>query len=78
MVSQYHLVLLPPKDILDQIRKMAEDREAVLDDVKVRVEWKKHVLAQAKKDREEEEREKRKFLIALEQKANLYSGICSN
>ena len=58
MVSEYHRVLLPPKDMLDQIRRMAEDREFILEDVKVRVDWQKHVLAKEKKEREDQEREK--------------------
>jgi hypothetical protein len=44
--------------MLDQIRRMSEDREAVLDDVHVRVVWQKHVIEQANKDKKEQEREK--------------------
>jgi splicing factor 3A subunit 1 len=58
MVSEYNRVLLPPKDMLDQIRRMAENREAVLDDVQSRVVWQKHVIEQANKDKQEQEREK--------------------
>ena len=59
MVSEYNRVLLPPKDMLDQIRRLAEDREAVLDDIKVRVTYQKHIMEQAQKDKQEQEREKR-------------------
>jgi splicing factor 3A subunit 1 len=58
MVAEYNRVLLPPKSMLDQIQKMAEDKEAILDDVKVRVTWQKHVLEQASKEKQEQEREK--------------------
>jgi hypothetical protein len=66
MVSQYHNVLLPPKGMLDQTRRLAEDAEAVLDDIKVRVAWQKHVLEQAQKDKQEQEREKRKLPFPLQ------------
>jgi splicing factor 3A subunit 1 len=58
MVSEYNRVLLPPKGMLDQIRRMAEDKEAVLDDVHVRVVWQKYIIEQANKDKQEQEREK--------------------
>jgi hypothetical protein len=60
MVAEYHLVLLPPKGTLDQIRRMAEDKEAVLDDVQVRVVWQKHIIEQENKARQDQEREKSK------------------
>jgi len=62
MVAEYNKVLLPPKDVLDKVRRLAEDKEAVLDDIKVRVVWQKHVLEQAQKDKQEQEREKRTSL----------------
>jgi splicing factor 3A subunit 1 len=58
MVSEYHRVLLPPKDMLDQVRRLAEDKEAILDDIQVRVAWQKHILEKASKDKQEQEREK--------------------
>jgi Surp module len=58
MVSEYNRVLLPPKGMLDQIRRMAEDKEAVLDDVHVRVVWQKYIIEQANKDKQEQERER--------------------
>lgn len=75
MVAQYHRVLLPPKDILDRIQHMAEDREAVLDDVKVRVAWQKHVLEQDRKDKEEQEREKRISPLTLSSRFSLLSCL---
>jgi splicing factor 3A subunit 1 len=60
-VGQYHNVLLPPKGMLDQVRRLAEDREAILDDIKVRVVWQKHIVEQTQKEKQEQEREKRKF-----------------
>jgi splicing factor 3A subunit 1 len=59
MVTEYHLVLLPPKDMLEQIRRLADDREAILEDVKIRVDYQKHILEKERKDKAEEEREKR-------------------
>jgi splicing factor 3A subunit 1 len=58
MVSEYNRVLLPPKNTLDQIRKMAEDREAVLDQVQGRVTWQKHIIEQTNKEKHDQEREK--------------------
>ena len=58
MVGEYNKVLLPPKDMLDKARRLAEDKEAVLDDIKVRVVWQKHILEQQQKDKQEQEREK--------------------
>jgi splicing factor 3A subunit 1 len=59
MVAEYHLVLLPSGDRLNHVQKLAEDNEAVLDDVQVRVVWRKHVLKKASEDKAEQEREKR-------------------
>ena len=65
MVGQYNRVLLPSKDVSSKIRRLAEDREAVLDEIRGRVEWQKYVLQQEKKDKEEAEREKRTTRLTL-------------
>ena len=62
MVSEYNRVLLPPKDMFEKVRRLAEDKEAVLDDIKVRVVWQKHVIEQAQKDKQEQEREKSMYV----------------
>jgi len=62
MIAEYNLVLLPPKDMIARVQKLAEDKEAILDDIQVRVAWQKHVIEQQTKDREEQEREKRTSL----------------
>jgi splicing factor 3A subunit 1 len=59
MVAEYNKVLLPSKDMLDKVRRLAENKETILEDIKVRVVWQKHVLEQAHKDKQEQEREKR-------------------
>ena len=59
MVGQYNRVLLPSKEVSSKIRRLAEDREVVLDEIRSRVDWQKYVLQQEKKDKEEAEREKR-------------------
>lgn len=58
MVAEYNKVLLPPKEMLDKIRRLAEDREAILEDIQTRVVWQKHILEQDRKDKQEQEREK--------------------
>jgi splicing factor 3A subunit 1 len=67
MVSEYHRVLLPQKDTLDKIRRMAEDREFILNDVKARVDWQRHIFDQEKKEREDQEREKCRSPFFLKQ-----------
>ena len=72
MVGQYHNVLLPPKGMLDQVRRLAEDREAILDDIKVRVVWQKHIVEQTQKEKQEQEREKRKLFTPPLARMNIY------
>jgi splicing factor 3A subunit 1 len=63
VVSEYNKVLLPSKDMLEKARRLAEDKEAVLEDIKVRVAWQKHIIEQAQKDKQEQEREKGMYIF---------------
>jgi splicing factor 3A subunit 1 len=56
LLEQYTKVLIPPKDIAKKLG--AEDRRKILDDVKYRANWIKHIEAQRRKEEEEAERER--------------------
>lgn len=60
LLEQYTKVLIPPKDIVKRLS--AEDRRKVLEDVKYRANWIKHIEAQRRREEEEIEKERRKLI----------------
>lgn len=58
LVEQYTKVLIPPKGLLQKLKKEAENSCEVLDQVKYRVEWAKFQERERKKEEEEREKER--------------------
>ncbi|XP_028853017.1 splicing factor 3A subunit 1 [Denticeps clupeoides] len=58
LVEQYTKVLIPPKGLLQKLKKEAENPKEVLDQVRYRVEWAKIQERERKKEEEERERER--------------------
>jgi splicing factor 3A subunit 1 len=61
LVTQYTQLLVPPKDIKDQLRKNVLKKYDVLDRVKSRVEWIAWVEAERKKQQDADEKERGKI-----------------
>jgi splicing factor 3A subunit 1 len=62
LVDQYTKVLLPPRDLLDKLRKESANRFGVLKDTQYRVEWQR--AAQREKQKEDEIAEKERVAYA--------------
>ncbi|KAG7331975.1 hypothetical protein KOW79_003809 [Hemibagrus wyckioides] len=58
LVEQYTKILIPPKGLLQKLKKEAENPREVLDQVKYRVEWAKYQERERKKEEEEREKER--------------------
>ncbi|KAI7797556.1 putative splicing factor 3A subunit 1, partial [Triplophysa rosa] len=58
LVEQYTKVLIPPKGLLQKLKKEAENSREVLDQVRYRVEWAKFQERERKKEEEEREKER--------------------
>lgn len=58
LVEQYTKVLIPPKGLLQKLKREAENPREVLDQVRYRVEWAKFQERERKKEEEERERER--------------------
>ncbi|XP_013393875.1 splicing factor 3A subunit 1-like [Lingula anatina] len=64
LVEQYTKILIPPKDLLNNLKRESDNPKVVLDQVKYRVEWQKF-----------QEREKRKEEEALEKERVAYAQV---
>lgn len=62
LVEQYTKILIPPKDIVERLRKEIDEPKSVLDAVKYRVEWERH--QRRMREREEAEAEKERMAYA--------------
>ncbi|CAL9708530.1 unnamed protein product [Knipowitschia caucasica] len=58
LVEQYTKILIPPKGLLNKMKKEAENAKEVMDQVKYRVEWAKYQERERKKEEEEREKER--------------------
>ncbi|XP_028680173.1 splicing factor 3A subunit 1 [Erpetoichthys calabaricus] len=58
LVEQYTKILIPPKGLLQKMKKEAENPREVLDQVRYRVEWAKYQERERKKEEEEREKER--------------------
>ncbi|XP_072288587.1 splicing factor 3A subunit 1 [Eucyclogobius newberryi] len=58
LVEQYTKILIPPKGLLNKLKKEAENAKDVMDQVKYRVEWAKYQERERKKEEEEREKER--------------------
>lgn len=58
LVEQYTKILIPPKDLLNKLKKEAESPKEILDQVKYRVEWVKHQERERRKEEEAQEKER--------------------
>ncbi|MBN3273542.1 SF3A1 factor, partial [Polyodon spathula] len=58
LVEQYTKVLIPPKGLLQKMKREAENPREVLDQVRYRVEWAKFQERERKKEEEEREKER--------------------
>lgn len=58
LLEQYTKILIPPKDLLNKLKKESESPKTVLSQVYYRVEWTKHQEAQKRREEEEAERER--------------------
>ncbi|KAG1714370.1 Splicing factor 3A subunit 1 [Nymphon striatum] len=58
LLEQYTKVLIPPKDLMNKLRKESIDSKSILGQVKYRVEWTKHQEAQKRREEEEAEKER--------------------
>uniref|UniRef100_S4RRN5 Splicing factor 3a, subunit 1 n=1 Tax=Petromyzon marinus TaxID=7757 RepID=S4RRN5_PETMA len=58
LVEQYTKILIPPKGLLQKLKKEAENPKDILDQVKYRVEWAKFQERERRKEEEERERER--------------------
>lgn len=65
LLEQYTKVMMPPKDLLKQLKDESYDRQQILDDVKYRSEWQKHQDALRRKEEQLIEKERCKFLLEL-------------
>ncbi|XP_060068714.1 splicing factor 3A subunit 1-like [Ylistrum balloti] len=64
LVEQYTKILIPPKDLLAQLKSESDDYHKVLNQVKYRVEWAKY-----------QERERRKEAEAIERERVAYAQV---
>lgn len=62
LVDQYTKILLPPKDLVERLRREAGNRFGVLKDIQYRVEWER--AAQREKQKEDEIAEKERVAYA--------------
>ena len=62
LVDQYTKILLPPRDLVDKMRKETNNRFGILKDIQYRVEWQR--AAQREKQREDEIAEKERVAYA--------------
>lgn len=58
LVEQYTKILIPPKGLINKLKKEAENAKEVMDQVKYRVEWAKYQERERKKEEEEREKER--------------------
>lgn len=58
LVEQYTKILIPPKNLLETLKKESEDYHKVLDQVKYRVDWSRYQELQKRKEEEALERER--------------------
>ncbi|XP_062855537.1 splicing factor 3A subunit 1 [Trichomycterus rosablanca] len=58
LVEQYTKILIPPKGLLQKMKREAENPREVLDQVRYRVEWAKYQERERKKEEEEREKER--------------------
>ncbi|XP_060737607.1 splicing factor 3A subunit 1 [Tachysurus vachellii] len=58
LVEQYTKILIPPKGLLQKLKREADNQREVLDQVKYRVEWAKYQERERKKEEEEREKER--------------------
>ncbi|CAL8294910.1 splicing factor 3A subunit 1 [Gadus morhua] len=58
LVEQYTKILIPPKGLLQKMKREAENPRDVMDQVKYRVEWAKFQERERKKEEEEREKER--------------------
>lgn len=58
LLEQYTKVLIPPKDLMNKLKKEAIDPKSVLEQVEYRVQWTKLIEAQKRREEEEAERER--------------------
>uniref|UniRef100_A0A4W4GVA9 Splicing factor 3A subunit 1 n=1 Tax=Electrophorus electricus TaxID=8005 RepID=A0A4W4GVA9_ELEEL len=58
LVEQYTKILIPPKGLLQKMKREAENPREVLDQVRYRVEWAKFQERERKKEEEEREKER--------------------
>ncbi|XP_066544884.1 splicing factor 3A subunit 1 isoform X2 [Amia ocellicauda] len=58
LVEQYTKILIPPKGLLQKLKREAENPKEVLDQVRYRVEWAKFQERERKKEEEEREKER--------------------
>ncbi|XP_006640352.1 splicing factor 3A subunit 1 [Lepisosteus oculatus] len=58
LVEQYTKILIPPKGLLQKLKREAENPKEVLDQVRYRVEWAKYQERERKKEEEEREKER--------------------
>ncbi|KAJ3603644.1 hypothetical protein NHX12_028389 [Muraenolepis orangiensis] len=58
LVEQYTKILIPPKGLLQKMKREAENPREVMDQVRYRVEWAKFQERERKKEEEEREKER--------------------
>ncbi|XP_055948253.1 splicing factor 3A subunit 1-like [Argiope bruennichi] len=58
LLEQYTKILIPPKDLMNKLKKESENPKAVLDQVRYRVEWTRQQEAIKRREEEEAERER--------------------
>lgn len=58
LVEQYTKILIPPKGLLQKLKREAENTRDVMDQVRYRVEWAKFQERERKKEEEEREKER--------------------
>ncbi|KAG7273787.1 hypothetical protein CRUP_012805 [Coryphaenoides rupestris] len=58
LVEQYTKILIPPKGLLQKMKREAENPREVMDQVRYRVEWAKYQERERKKEEEEREKER--------------------
>ncbi|KAM6954705.1 splicing factor 3A subunit 1 [Aplochiton taeniatus] len=58
LVEQYTKILIPPKGLLQKLKRESENPREVMDQVKYRVEWAKFQERERKKEEEEREKER--------------------
>ncbi|XP_076067549.1 splicing factor 3a subunit 1 [Oratosquilla oratoria] len=61
LLEQYTKVLIPPKDLMKRLSDEAQSPQAVMKQIKYRVEWEKHQAALKRKEEEEAEKERMEY-----------------